>query len=1177
MAFKPTDDQLLAIDTPENALVSAAAGSGKTAVLVERIARLLTKGDNPVSADRILIVTFTNAAAAELRYRIEKKLNECIKADPNNKTLQKQMILLGNAKISTIDKFCINFVRDNFEKAGIDPAFKMASNSDEKMIRSIVMKKLLTEQFESDNAEFKALIDFVSNDNDDSVLVSHILDIYEYSRHMPYPDKWIERVVDKYEAFANGTDSEWFTKAIEIIKVSLLEAARYIDNAMKALELNTDAYVAYQNKYNYYINSINKLIEYCDKNDWDSLYFLVHNFKAPGGSLSKEKKDSNSDCAEALREKADKIIKSKEKSESLINFVYADSKTLRDEAGELVPHLKKLAELVNYFAAEVEKELKNSGLMTFSLAEQTALSLLTEYKDGEIIPSSDVMDYISDYEVVMVDEYQDTNDLQDTLFNVLSNNQKNLFCVGDAKQSIYRFRGANPHNFIKKKKVYKKDDDMERVGLRIDLLGNFRSRKEICDYTNRLFSFIMHEDVADIEYDSREKLDALSKDYKQTDYTKVEKHYIDLAAVMNSGTMPDLSDTNPKVFAEACVVAKIINDLISSKQQILKKDEKDNDVLEEINYEDITILVRSPSAVAATYAKVLRSAGIPVAVPESGVFSSDEVQTLLSLLKIINNPNDDIALITIMTSSLYGFTIDEIAEIKSHAVKAKMISALSIAAKEGNIKAEAFLAEIAGFRKKNTICKVYELIDFIFDKTNFKGIVSRLIDGGQKMNNLDVVRSLAINFETDGRRSLKEFLIMTEQVSDKDIKTELPYCGNSVIIGSIHSSKGLQFPVCILADNNRQFRKDDYTDNLLTDEHYGFSFKYYNADKFEKSNTLIRQLMSSYAKGQVLAEQTRLLYVALTRAKEKLIVTTCFNDFKASIENLLDMSFVDNGRMRAYHFLNTKTYSDWLLADEMCSDLDRFRNYIKNDKSDEYIHTEIEVFNVKSDEYKADEIIVDRLSKNFSKKYRFAELLEIESKASVTDIVHKADESKYQFKSKPDFMYDDGISATDRGTATHKFMQFCNYDSATTSPSDECDRLYEAGYLSLDESKAVNTTAISTFFDSPLYSRIKASEKVKREMNFLAEFPARFIHKGLDDKFRDEKILVQGAVDLLFIENDEIVIVDFKTDRNKDEAELTSAYAEQLRIYGLSAERLLNKKLKQLIIYSFELGKEIIV
>lgn len=1178
MAFEPTKKQEKAINANENMLVSAAAGSGKTAVLVERITRLLTM-DKPVMANRVLIVTFTNSAAAELRSRIEKSLNSRLKEKPDDRNLQEQLILLNNAKISTIDTFCMNFVRDNFERAGIDPAFKIVNASDLKLIESTIMMRLLNEWFLSDDEDFKSLLAYISDKDDDSVLQEYIWKIYNYSRQMPYPNEWINRVVEKYEAFADGIDSEWLIKALELIKLKANEVARIMNNAISALALNADAYKAYYAKYNYRLEIAEKISNCCLNGDWDGVYNLLHNFKLPGGgSLKPEQKDVNFEYAESLKDMAEDILRNKQKAGSIVNIVYGDIAFLRKEIRESVPFIKKLAQLINIYASELENELKSRGFMTFSMVAQTALSLVSQYKNGKVVPSDDVKEFISDYDVVMVDEYQDTNDLQDCLFNILSDNQKNLFCVGDAKQSIYRFRGANPRNFINKKKLYKEENEEDRLGLRVDLAGNFRSRHEICYFVNRVLSFIMHEDVADIEYDEKEQLDPLAK-FHESDIKEVENHYIDLAAVARSGSFGETDNVNKKIYAEANVIAKIIKDTINAKHIIKTKESAEHpDGLKEIDYGDITILTKSPKRVADAYAAVLRAHGIPVSVPETGIFNSDEVQSIISLFKIIENPFDDISLLAALTSVIFGFTIDEIAEIRGKNNKCKLISALSLEAKSGNSKAKFFIDELSDLRERNIVLKIYELIDLIFEKTNYQGIISRQEDGELKKNNLSNLRNLAFSFEADGKKSLKEFLRVMDQVEDNDVKKNLPYCGNSVRIGSIHSSKGLQFPVCIVADCDKKFRFDDSTNALLMDEYYGFSLKHYSDVNNTSNDTLIRTLMSQFSRDQILAEEVRLLYVALTRAEEKLITVTCFDDFKKNIESLKDMSFVDNGRMRPYYFKNTTRYSDWLFAEDFCHDSKPFLDYLTTDEANEFIHTSFEEATVMAAETnKPDEKTVNILKANYAKDYPFAELLYVEAKASVTDIVHKSDELKYQFTSRPDFMNDGGMSAAGRGTSTHKFMQFCDYEAAVLSVKNECDRLYEAGYLTLDEANAVNISAVESFFSSSLYTRIKNAQSVKKEMNFLSEFPARFVHNELSAQYDDEMIIVQGAVDLLFIEEDEIVIVDFKTDRNKDESELIAAYAEQLKIYGMAAEALLGKKLRELIIYSFSLGKEIVI
>ncbi len=1162
MEFKPTAAQEKAIYSKENTLVSAAAGSGKTAVLVQRVIELLTDNDNPLMADRMLVVTFTNAAAEELKLRIERKLNDALEAEPYNQLLQKQKVLFATAKISTIDTFCINLIRDNFEKAAIDPSFKIADNSDIRMIMSASLSKILNDEFNSSDSDFLNLLEYVGSDYDDNELARMISEIYSYSRKMPYPEKWISKVLKNYTDFADGKNNSWFLDALKLVKEFAYEAKLTIEKAVSSLEYNEVAFEKYSENILYISSFISSLIAFCDTDDWDGIYNIIKDYSPPPMKiLSAKYKSEESEYAKAQRDAAQKLIS------HIMKLVYGDSKTLRNEISESLPHIKKISDLVIEFSKAVSKELQSRGLMTFDMVEQTALELITEYKDGKIMPSADAGDYISAFDAVLVDEYQDTNDLQDTLFRVLSDGEKKMFCVGDAKQSIYRFRGANPHNFIQKKKIYSDEDSENRFGLRVDLAGNFRSRREICDYVNRLFSFIMHEDTAGIEYDAKEKLEPLAV-FPDNNEKKVEHHFVDISA------LADLSDddsSDAKCVAEANVIAKIIKDTLNAPPFI-----KCDNGLRQAKYSDITILMRSLSGSGPIFSKVLREHGIPISLADKSVFEADEVVTLLSLLRVINNPYDDISLLTVLTSPLFAFTIDELAQMRSEYKKGKLISAISVAASNGNIKADSFLKSLSDYRKISVVSKVYELIDRIFDNTNFVGIVSRMTDGDMKKANLLSIRNLALSVESEGKRSLREFLYRVEEASDKDLRAEIPHTGDSVRISTIHSSKGLQYPICILADTGHQFNFSDCYASLLTDEHYGFSFRYSDAHSNERSETFLRTLMSEYEKEQLMAEEIRLLYVAMTRAEEKLIITSSFTDLKKKISSLVDMGFVEHGRMRTYSFKATKSYSDWIFADEFYRNADKYIEYLNGESEIEGIHTYFEPAQPqKTDEYQADESTVKRLIKNYSYEYPFSELLSIEAKASVTDIVHKADESKYQFTAKPAFMTGNGLNSAERGTATHKFMQFCDCYAASVSVEDECERLYELGFLTREEADCVDKVSVLKFFESELYKRIIASKQVRREMNFLSEFPASYLKTDLNPALSGEKIIVQGAVDLLFEHDDGIVIVDFKTDRNKNELELTKCYSEQLKIYGMACEKLLKKKVKQLIIYSFTLNKTI--
>ncbi|MBO7217670.1 MAG: UvrD-helicase domain-containing protein [Clostridia bacterium] len=775
--FEPTKAQSAAIDSKENTLVSAAAGSGKTAVLVQRVLKAFCNTEKPLMADRVLIVTFTNAAAAELKLRIEKELGKALDSDPYNTLLQKQKILLGNAKICTIDSFCINFIRDNFEKAGIDPSFKMADNADIRMLLSASVSKLLNDEFNSGNKEFLDLLNFVGSNYDDSELAARILNIFSYSRKMPFSNYWIEKIVRDYEDFANGESREWFKEGLEIFSENIEEAGRIIGMSAEALELNEAAYIKYNESIFYIKNFCERLLELSRKGDWNGIYSLIGGYAPPKLlSLPSAKKDANSDYAKLQRDNAKKLL------ESSFKLIYGSEEALREEIKSILPQLHKMAELVIKLGEIFYEEMKTRSLMTFDMAEQAALSLLAEYKNGEIVRKSGADEFICQFDEVLVDEYQDVNNLQDTLFNILSDDQKKLFCVGDAKQSIYRFRGANPFNFIKKKKVYREKEEADRKGLRIDLSGNFRSRAEICEYVNDLFGFIMHEDNAAIEYDDKERLDPLAK-FPENSEVKVEKHFGDLSEIKESFDFGDFRGMDEKTVAEAHIIAKKILDTVAAKPFI----KRDKTELRPANFSDIVILLRSLEA-APIISSVLKKFGIPVSISASNILESDEVVTLLSLLKAINNPFDDVGLLTLMTSRLYGFTIDELAKYRAKSRKSKLISALAMSKDEP--KLSEFLSDLSYYRNKSITLKISGLIDEIFERTNFTGTVSRLADGEIKKSNLLSIRNFAASFEAEGKRSIREFLKALEGMGDKDLGGSSAG-GTGVRIVTIHSSKGL--------------------------------------------------------------------------------------------------------------------------------------------------------------------------------------------------------------------------------------------------------------------------------------------------------------------------------------------------------------------------------------------------
>lgn len=1165
MAFEPTKEQSLAISEKGSILVSAAAGSGKTAVLVERVAGMLTDKENPISADKLLVVTFTNAAAGELRSRIEKRLAEEFDKNPSDIFLQKQRILISKAKICTIDSFCLDFIRENFEQTDLSPTFKIADNSTLHLLEKKAMSMLINDCFNCADSEFMCLLDFLGEDYDDSKFQNCVKHIFDFSRHIPFPEKWLENIVNQYKAHTDPAYSVWYDIAIDAVQDNAVDALKTFERAIKLLETNETAFEKYYSNYNYFYELSSKIVELCANKDWNGVLSAISSIKAPPcKNLLAEEKTETVVSSVKLRDEGKAILKKIE------TIVYASKEDIVKETCMLLPFIEKIVSLVNKYQETLYDLLKKQDLITFYIAEQTVLNMLAFYDNEEIKISSLAKDYISRYDAILVDEYQDTNSLQDTLFSILSNEGEKLFCVGDMKQCIYKFRGSNPMNFLFKKENAFSLDDRQKLSdtLRIDLGCNFRSRPEICDFINLVFEKILYKENSDFDYDENEKLIPMAE-FPPNHELKVETHLFDFKSI----TKTDDSDFSAKIQAEAESAANIILETVNKEPFLRGKDG-----LKKADFGDITILVRSMKDKGDVFIKTLKNRGIPVCAASSEVLDSDEVQTLISLLKIINNPSDDISLVTVMTSVLFGFSINDIASFRVHHRRGKIISAVTAAAQNGNEKLSSFLNLLSKLRRKSLLMPISLLIDDIFEETNILNLFSAQENGEMRRLNLMCIQNLAASFESEHRKDLRGFINYLSEIDNKDLGLAVEG-RNTVTVMSIHKSKGLQFPVCILANTTNQFNFQDFNNPVLVSEEFGFSTTYYTDEKQKVDNTLLRTLIKHQEKRQLLAEELRVFYVALTRAEEKLILLASFNDLDKEVnkkledvQNLCDNSIVDYALFRK----NT-SYADWLLEALILSGHSKA---LLGKKENEWIfvHRVVEcVDNLTLEDvaFKADPQSAESLKEVYRYNYPFKELLEIQSKSSVTEMVHKADSKLYRFTERPAFMQESGLSSAERGTAIHKVMQYADYDKCITDLDCEIDRLHEFLFLTDAEYEALNKEKLKSFFTSPLCHRIMSSKNVKKEMRFLTEFPAIEINQDLDAKFSDEMIVVQGAVDLLFEEDGKINILDFKTDRNKSEEELLSAYSEQLKIYAKACEKICSKPIGELLIYSFSLSKSI--
>ncbi len=1164
MAFKPTVEQERAINESGSIIVSAAAGSGKTAVLVERVIRMITNSVNPVMADKLLVVTYTNAAAAELRYRIEKRLSEEIDANPANLFLQKQKILLGNAKICTIDSFCINFIRENFEVSGVNPSFKIADRSLITAIEASAMSSVINEHFEAEDKGFIALLDFLGDDYDDSKLRECIDTIFSFSRIIPYPEIWLKGIVEVYRNHADGSSQVWFEDTCRFVEDLAADTALLYKQALGYLELNAEGFDKYGAGLEYYEQVAEDIMMLCRDKNWDGVFDYLNALSPPkNGRMKSADKDEYFNKAMSLR------VEGKKTLDKISSYISGKKSDICAEIGIILPHIEKLVALVNEYERRLNALFLEKDALTFYMCEQITLSMLTQISDDEIVLSDTAKEYIAQFDAILVDEYQDTNSLQDIIFKMLSDDGDKLFCVGDIKQSIYRFRGSNPLNFLKKKNHYLPFEKRgEKDGLRIDLGCNFRSRKEICEHINGVFKKIIYVKNSDFDYDGNEQLVAMAE-YPSSEECKVENHFIDFISVSEQSE----EQFKAKIYAEARVVADIVQKTVEKPPFL-----RDGDSLRKADFGDITILIRSMKDKGDIYIKALKDRGIPVCVAASEVIGSDEVNTLISILKVINNPSNDVALLTVLTSPIFAFSMDELAKIRVAHRHGNLIASVIAYAKNGDPKTRDFLALLDRLRYKNIVLPTGKLIDEVFDETNMLNVYSTFENGEVRRLNLLGVLNMANSFEKEGRKDLQSFINAFEQLENRDFSLSSSSGANSVTVMSIHKSKGLQFPICILANTSNRFNMSDVNSSCLVSEDRGFSCVYRDSNGDKKDRFILKNLMQLEEKRQLLAEELRIFYVALTRAEEKLITVSFFNNLTEEVEkksSLLKIS-ESNDRVDYSVFRKDTSYADWILESLL---LDGYKKDILSGGNESFInvHTSATLPEPEISEEKVmpDLDRVEMLKKLYSYEYPFAQLLSLESKASVTDLVHKADADKFMFISRPAFMQEKGLSSAEKGTAIHKVMQYVDFEVCRNDLSAELERLYEHFYLNERELEMIETEYLESFFSSELCSRIITSNEVKREFKFLTEIPATELSDEIDKRFDNEKVIVQGAVDLLFVENESIVIVDFKTDRNKDEGELLKAYEEQLRMYARACEKQFGLRVSQLLIYSFSLNKQI--
>ncbi len=936
MGTKWTNEQLKVINTRNrNILVSAAAGSGKTAVLVERIIAMVTDKDEPIDVDKLLVVTFTNAAASEMRERLMKALSKALMQDRNNEHLQKQMTYIQNAKITTIDAFCLGILKDNFGEADIDPGFRIGNNDELELLKKDTVSEVINSYFEAGDEQFLEFMEDYVDKSGRSAIEEIILDLYEKSMSNVNPAKWLGDMLLDYKDITPDKilDSVFFKKLFS-------EAKKSIHKAYEAMRMA----LCYSDKagiYEYeeiFLKEQELLKQLGNIEDFNELKKQVDNIKYD--RLPSIKKDRGIEDREKkkvvkFRESAKKYIKDiKEKflNKSLDEY----SKVLKLSYDNVAMLIKLTCE----FMEEYLKVKKEKNIVDFAQVEQLTYNILV--KDGEV---TDTAKQISeDFYEILIDEYQDSNYLQEAILGAVSKKHKginNIFMVGDVKQSIYGFRNAKPELFVEKFESYTANDD---ENMKICLSKNFRSRKQVIETCNFIFEQVMTKEFSDISYDEEQKL-YLGAAYEDNDQCETEIIVIDRNAKAegsyiseNSGKVNgnpisggSTSETSANdefteeaegeedelldityIEAEAGVIADKIKELVANEQKVL---DKNTNTYRNIRFSDIAIIVRTMRNLGDTIMQVVEQRNIPIeSISTTGYFSAFEIRVLLAYLEVIDNVRQDIPLVCVLRN-VYRFNENELAQIKGES-KGSYFDGLNMYNGYLNERVQRVLEDLEALRKMVPYTSIYELINTILIKTGFKDYLLAMGNGNKRIANVEMLLKKAVQYENSSYSGLFNFIRYIERVQqvelDEGEAKGYEEENDSVKLMTIHKSKGLEFPVVIVAGMGRQFNEMDYKKTVVVGKEGGLGIDYIDKDKRIRYQSPIKKALTIMGKEADRAEELRVLYVALTRAKEKLIMTgSC--DINGKLKNLLKYANYEEKAFKSYMIMECKSFIEIIL------------------------------------------------------------------------------------------------------------------------------------------------------------------------------------------------------------------------------------------------------------------------
>ena len=1239
MGMKWTEEQQKVITLCDrNILVSAAAGSGKTAVLVQRILSKIMDPEKPVDIDRLLIMTFTRAAAGEMRERIEKALDQALAADPDNEHLQRQMMLIHTAQITTIDGFCSYVIRNYFHLIGLDPGYRTADEGELKLLQEDVLKELFEDYYAEGDEKFTAFVECYAAGKSDEGLKEHVLDLYNASMSNPWPDEWLDGCVANYQLDPEKgiAGTPWFHYLWDIVDSALKEAGELAENAMEIC-MEPEGPDLYQDALQSDLLLIRKLQELSVKQDYDEMTRNLQNlsFARLSGKKMEGVSDQLKNLVKDIREDEKGILK--DLGSKYFQCTLEELTELTQASAE---PLKMLVKLTRDFTERFSLKKREKNVLDFSDMEHFALDILLK-KDGDTYtPSQAARELSEKYDEVMLDEYQDSNLVQEILMQNVSgwvNDRKNIFMVGDVKQSIYRFRLARPELFMEKYHSYSLTESKEQ---RIDLHKNFRSRPEVLESVNFIFRQIMGQDLGGIDYDEAAALypgasfpEGEDPEFIKTEVLLVEKDGV----ILEDNDEADAPENEREL--EALAIADRIREMVGHDRIL----DKETGEYRPVQYGDIVILLRSAAGWAETFGEVLGARGIPsYTASRTGYFSTTEVVTLLNYLRVLDNPLQDIPLTGVLRSPIAGCTTEDLAELRiayPEGMIYECVKAFVEEYREHRIMEEEkrrlgeklshFMDTVNTLRDMAAYTPVHQLILEVLERTGYGSYAKAMPDGAQRSANLNMLVEKAMEYEKTSYRGLFNFVRYIQKLQQYQVdygEVNLSGAGESAVqIMTIHKSKGLEFPVVFAAGMGKRFNFRDMNASILIHPELGIGADAILPDKRIIAASLCKQIIRRELLKESLGEELRVLYVALTRAKEKLILCGAVGDLENQItalsvlrdnkEELISLGMRMRGKCYwdyvlpalARHRCMSGIFQEYGLfmnrANPLFGDVSEF--VVKKITAADL--TENEVVEQAEREMKKevlknwnpgivyDSEIREELERRFSFVYPYEYLKELPVKVSVSELKKRSYHSEQDLEEAVDYEQDEelqpliprfieakkeeGYTGAFRGTAYHRVMECLDYQRTDTQEKlrVQLEELVSLKKMEEKEAASVRIRDILHFVESALGHRMKAAalqKKLFREQPFVIARKA----SELEGEWQcEEDVLVQGIIDAYFIENDEIVLVDYKTDfvRNGEEQKLIDRYHVQLEDYAQALERMTGRRVKERYIYSFTLGKEI--